>query len=161
MTPAPRTWASRRCDVRRKAAGCWSPVLIRFPGMGQAQERPEFVSSVDLMPALIELLGLKAPDGMDGRSWLPLLKGEKQADRDFVVTHVNTVSSGKSFPQRCIRTKDFSYQFHAWPNGTAQFRVEAMNGLTYQTLTKAAEADAKVKARVQQLVVGVPEQFFD
>ena len=78
-----------------------------------------------------------------------------------MITHVNTVSSGKSFPQRCIRTKDFSYMFHAWPDGTPQFRVEAMNGLSFQAMAKAAEKDAKIKSRVQQLLVGVPEQFFD
>ena len=42
---------------------------------------------------------------MDGRSLVPLIRGESQAGRDHVVTHVNTVSSGKSFPQRCVRTK--------------------------------------------------------
>ena len=36
--------------------GTWSPVLIRFPGMGEPQHRPEFVSSVDIMPSLLELL---------------------------------------------------------------------------------------------------------
>lgn len=141
--------------------GTWSPVLLRWPGMGQPQRREEFVSSVDLLPTLLELLNQPPLAGVDGRSWLPLLRGETQVGRDFVVTHVNTVSSGRSFPQRCVRTKDSSYQFHAWPNGTAQFRVEAMNGLTYNGLARAAESAAKIKARVQQFVTGVPEQFFD
>ena len=57
------------------------------------------------MPTILDILGVAKPAGMDGRSWLPLLKGEKQPDRDFVITHVNTVSSGKSFAQRCIRTR--------------------------------------------------------
>jgi N-sulfoglucosamine sulfohydrolase len=134
---------------------------MRWPGMGQPQRREEFVSSVDILPTLLDVLKQPRCDGVDGRSWLPLLRGEKQPDRDFVITHVNTVASGKSFPQRCIRTKDFSYQFHAWPNGTPQFRVEAMNGLSFQAMAKAADSDAKIKARVQQLLVGTQEQFFD
>lgn len=141
--------------------GTWVPVLVRWPGMGQPQRREEFVSSVDIMPTLLELLKVAPPAGMDGRSWLPLLRGEPQPDRDFVITHVNTVSSGKAFPQRCVRTKDFSYQFHAWPNGTPHFRVEAMNGITFNALAKAGETDARIKSRVQQLLVGSPEQFFD
>jgi N-sulfoglucosamine sulfohydrolase len=92
---------------------------------------------------------------------LPLLRGEAQPGRDFVITHVNTVSSGKAFPQRCVRTRDFSYQFHAWPNGTPHFRVEAMNGLSFAALAKTAETDAKIKGRVNQLLVGEREQFFD
>jgi N-sulfoglucosamine sulfohydrolase len=141
--------------------GTWSPVLLRWPGMGKSQKREEFVSSVDILPTLLDLLRLPPLEGVDGRSWMPLLSGESQPDRDFVITHVNTVSSGKSFPQRCVRTKDFSYQFHAWPNGTPHFRVEAMNGITYSAMAKAAENDPKIKQRVEQLTIGTPEQFFD
>lgn len=141
--------------------GTWSPVLLRYPGMGKPQKREELVSSVDILPTLLELLKQPALEGVDGRSWGALLRGEKQAGRDYVVTHVNTVSSGKSFPQRCIRTKDFAYQFHAWPDGTPQFRVEAMSGITFAALKKASESDPKLKARVDQLTVGVPEQLFD
>ena len=36
-----------------------------------------------------------------------------------------------------------------------------MNGLTFNALAKAAETDAKIKGRVNQLLVGAPEQFFD
>lgn len=141
--------------------GTWVPVLVRWPGMGQPQRREEFVSSVDIVPTLLEVLKQPTLAGVDGRSWLPLLRGESQPGRDFVITHVNTVSSGKAFPQRCVRTKDFSYQFHAWPNGTPHFRVEAMNGITFGALAKAGETDARIKSRVEQLTIGKPEQFFD
>ena len=141
--------------------GTWSPVLLRWPGMPRPAQHTELVSSVDILPTLLELLHVKPPPGLDGRSWLPLIRGEKQPDRDYVVTHVNTVSSGKSFPQRCVRTLTRSYQFHAWPDGTPHFRVEAMNGLTYAALAKAAATDDRIRQRVQQLVTGVPEQFFD
>lgn len=111
------------------------------------------------MPSLLELLGVAAPPGMDGRSWVPLLNGESQSDRDFVVTHVNTVSSGKSFAQRCIRTKNRSLMFHAWSGGPDKFRVEAMNGLSFAAMN--ASTDPKIKARVKQLVEGEPLMLFD
>jgi N-sulfoglucosamine sulfohydrolase len=139
--------------------GTWSPVLIRVPGLGEPREHPEFVSSVDFMPSLLELLRVKAPAGMDGRSWVPLLKGEKQADRDWVVTHVNTVSSGKSFAQRCVRTKDRSFMFHAWVGGPDRFRVEAMSGLSFAAMN--ASADPKVQKRVKQLVEGEALMLYD
>jgi N-sulfoglucosamine sulfohydrolase len=139
--------------------GTWSPVLIRIPGAKEAQTRTELVSSVDLMPSLLELLQVKPLAGMDGRSWVPLLKGEAQVDRDFVITHVNTVSSGKSFAQRCIRTKDRSLMFHAWVGGTDQFRVEAMSGLSFNAMNSST--DAKIQSRVKQLVEGEPLMLFD
>lgn len=139
--------------------GTWSPLLVRIPGMKEPQTRTEFVSSVDVMPSLLELLNLKAPAGMDGRSWAPLLKGEVQPDRDFVVTHVNTVNSGKSFAQRCIRTKDRALIFHAWVGGADKFRAEAMSGLSFAAMN--ASTDPKVQARVRQLVEGETLMLFD
>lgn len=139
--------------------GTWSPVLVRYPGQKEAKTHAEFVSSVDVMPSLLELLGAKAPAGMDGRSWVPLLKGEAQPDRAFVVTHVNTVSSGKSFAQRCVRTKDRALMFHAWVGGPDKFRVEAMSGLSFAAMN--ASTDPTVQARVKQLVEGEPLMLFD
>jgi N-sulfoglucosamine sulfohydrolase len=127
--------------------------------MKKPQARTEFVSSVDVMPSVLELLEVKSPTGMDGRSWVPLLNGQTQPDRDFVVTHVNTVSSGKSFAQRCIRTKDRSLMFHAWVGGPDKFRVEAMSGLSFAAMN--ASTDEKIQARVKQLVEGEPLMLFD
>ncbi|MBM3971123.1 MAG: sulfatase [Planctomycetes bacterium] len=139
--------------------GTWSPLLIRIPGMNESQTRSEFVSSVDVMPSLLELLAITPPVGMDGRSWVPLLKGETQPDRDFVITHVNTVSSGKSFAQRCIRTKDRALMFHAWVGGPTPFRVEAMSGLSFAAMNSST--DSLIQSRVKQLVEGESLMLFD
>lgn len=139
--------------------GTWAPLLVRIPGQQSTQDRDEFVSSVDVMPSLLELLHIDAPAEMDGRSWVSLLKGEKQPNRDFVVTHVNTVSSGKSFAQRCIRTKDRALMFHAWAGGPNPFRVEAMSGLSFAAMNESS--DPRIQARVKQLVSGESMMFFD
>lgn len=139
--------------------GTWSPVLVRYPGQKNPQAHAEFVSSVDVMPSVLELLGVKLPAEMDGRSWVPLLNGEEQTNRDFVVTHVNTVSSGKSFAQRCVRTKDRALMFHAWIGGPDKFRVEAMSGLSFAAMN--ASTDPAVQARVKQLVEGEQLMLFN
>lgn len=141
--------------------GTWSPVLIKYPGMPAANLHEELVSSVDLMPTLLDLMKVAHPAGMDGRSWVPLLQGTKQEGRDYVITHVNTVSSGKSLAQRCIRTKDLALLFHAWPDGTPIFRVEAMGGITFKAMQEASKTEARIAARVQQLQVGEPLMFFN
>lgn len=139
--------------------GTWSPVLIRVPGQKEGQTHSEIVCSVDVMPSVLELLAVKLPAGMDGRSWVPLLKGEKQADRDFVITHVNTVSSKKSFAQRCIRTKDRALMYHGWVGGPEAFRVEAMNGLSFAAMN--ASTDKAIQGRVKQLLEGETLMLFD
>jgi N-sulfoglucosamine sulfohydrolase len=141
--------------------GTWSPVLLRWPGMPAAAAHPEFVSSVDLVPTILDVLGVKPPPGLDGRSWLPLVKGVAQPGRDHVVTHVNTVSSGKSFPQRCVRTKAAALMFHGWADGTTRFRVEAMSGRSFAALDAAGATDPRIRARVDQYLIGTPLSFFD
>jgi len=140
--------------------GTWSPVILKWPGMPAASVHEEFVSGVDIMPTLLDILGVAHPVGMDGRSWLPLIKGEKQMDRDYVITHVNTVGKA-SFPQRCIRTKDSALIFNAWADGSAKYYTEPMFGITYKALEAAGKNDGVTESRVKQLRVGAPLMFFD
>jgi N-sulfoglucosamine sulfohydrolase len=141
--------------------GTKSPLLLRWPGMGSPQRRAELTSSVDLMPTLLELLRVHAPAGLDGRSLLPLLRGETQSGRDHVFTNVNSVSSGIFFPQRCVRTLDRALIFHAWAGPEASFRVEAMSGLSYAAMAEAAKTDPRIKGRVDQLIHGEVLAFYD
>ncbi|WP_051946303.1 sulfatase [Verrucomicrobium sp. BvORR106] len=144
--------------------GTWSPVILRLPSnhpLTKPAVHEEFVSSVDLLPTLLELLSVPLPEGLDGRTWTPLLRGESQPNREAVVTHVNTVSSGQSFPQRCIRTKSRSLIFSAWSGGPRDFKVEAMSGLSFRALAEAAKSDPKIEARVTQLLKGIPLALYD
>lgn len=141
--------------------GTWSPVILRIPGDASPQAHPEFVSSVDILPTVLELMKVAAPAGLDGRSWAPLLQNQTQPDRDYVITHVNTVSSGHSFPQRCVRTETRSFIFSAWAGGPRDFKVEAMSGLSFRAMADAAKDNSKIEARVNQLLKGTPLALYD
>lgn len=144
--------------------GTRSPVILRLPSsdpLHGTKVHEEFVSSVDLLPTMLDLLKVSAPSGLDGTSWVPLLKGETQPNRDAVITHVNTVSSGQSFPQRCIRTKTRSLIYSAWADGPRDFKVEAMSGLSFRALAEAAAHDPKIAGRVTQLLKGIPVALYD
>ena len=136
-------------------------MLLRYPDMPPPAVHDEMVSSVDVMPTLLELLDVAPPQGMDGRSWAPLLRGDVQPGRDHVVTHVNGVHSGADYPQRCVRSRTRSLIFQPWADGRRRFRVEAMDGLTFPALVVAARHDAAIAARVRQYVFGVPLALYD
>src|SRR5207245_1930039 len=60
------------------------PLLFRGPGIPpQAALREEFVSLVDLMPTLCEMLGAEIPYGVQGRSLWPLLTGQAYPAAEF------------------------------------------------------------------------------
>src|SRR5262249_39008292 len=57
------------------------PLLIRWPGAIKAGTTSEaMVLNVDFAPTLLDAAGLKVPADMQGRSFLPLLRGERPKD---------------------------------------------------------------------------------
>jgi arylsulfatase A-like enzyme len=51
------------------------PLLIRGPGVPAGRRIATLASLVDILPTVLDLLGLKAPAGIDGRSLQPLWQG--------------------------------------------------------------------------------------
>lgn len=141
--------------------GTWSPVLLKVPGKTANTAHTELLSSTDILPTLLELAQVKLPDGVDGRSWVPLLDGAKQTGRDRVFTHVNGVSSGREYPQRAVNTLTRSLVFLPWSAKGQDFRVEAMQGLTFPALAEAAAKDPAIRPRVDQFLHGVPLALYD
>jgi arylsulfatase A-like enzyme len=51
-------------------------LLMRIPGYARRQDVQAQVRSLDLFPTIFELLGIPGPPGVDGRSLLPLMRGQ-------------------------------------------------------------------------------------
>lgn len=61
------------------------PLLVRLPGAEKGGTRiATTVQLLDLFPTLVDRLGLTAPPGLQGRSLVPLWKGQSMAERSFV-----------------------------------------------------------------------------
>jgi arylsulfatase A-like enzyme len=59
------------------------PFLLRYPGRLRAGSScGALTSSVDALPTLMELMGVPRPEGIDGRSFLPVLDGASQEHRE-------------------------------------------------------------------------------
>ena len=141
--------------------GTRTPVLLSWPGMGKPRVFEELTCNIDLLPTLLDLMHVPVPDGVDGRSWLPIIHGHPQQDREYVITHVNTLSSGDAYPVRAIQNQRYSLVFSPWSDGTLKYQAESMIGLTYKAMARAAEDDAKIAARVRQYIMGIPLAFYD
>ncbi len=147
---------------------CWrhstiTPWIVRWPGMIKpgVVDAEHVVAGVDFAPTILDLLGIKPMEGMDGRSFLPVLKGKKQDGRDYVYTHINTLSSGKGFPMRSVLGKRYGLIFNAWSDGKTTFRNESMAGLTWKSMVAAGAKDEAVAARVKHYSLRTPLEFYD
>ncbi|MDQ4421536.1 sulfatase [Sphingobium sp. DEHP117] len=137
------------------------PVLISWPGMGEPREFTDLTTHCDILPTLLDLLGVPAPSDLDGQSWLPQIEGKATERREFVVTYVNTLSSGFSYPMRAIQDQRYALVFSSWADGKLKFRSESMFGLTFNAMVEAAKTDPKIAARVEQYTLGIPMAFYD
>ena len=117
--------------------------------------------STDIMPTLLELLEMEKPE-MDGRSWMPLIRGEKQKNRDYIINNVNGVSSGNQFPMRVVQTKKSAFVMTPWSDGkNLLFGIASMGGLSLKAMIQAAETNPRMKKRVDQYILGYPMAFYD
>lgn len=66
-----------------------TPMVMRWPGViAPGSSSGELVSNVDLTPTFLEAAGLPEPDGLHGRSFAPILRGEAEGPhRDAFYYH--------------------------------------------------------------------------
>lgn len=138
-------------------------LILRWPGVIKpgTVDTGHMVSTIDFTPTLLDAASLPMIPGMDGRSFLPALKGEKMSGWDRVFTFYNQSSGKEWLLMRCIRTKDRSYIWNAWADGKTEYHAENMAGLTWKAMVKAAETDPRIKERVEFYLRRVPEEFYD
>jgi arylsulfatase A-like enzyme len=78
------------------------PLIMRLPG-GRSADEERFVNLVDLPATFLDLAGVPVPEHFDGRSLVPLLRGEDPPDwRDHVIAEFH--GHHFPYPQRMIRT---------------------------------------------------------
>ncbi|WP_083652029.1 sulfatase family protein [Photobacterium proteolyticum] len=86
------------------------PFVLAGPGIPVGKQNDELVSLCDLVPTLCDYANIEVPDGLYGRSVLPLLTGETPADwRDAVVSQWYTSREMTIEPARMYRTKTHKY----------------------------------------------------
>ncbi|MEU4232834.1 sulfatase [Nonomuraea sp. NPDC026600] len=94
----------------------WTPLIVRWPLVTRPGTRVDtaFVSMIDLFPTLCAAAGVPEPTGLDGRSMLPLLRGERQDGWDTVFTVFHETAPGR----RCSPPPPATNGSHSVPGST-------------------------------------------
>ena len=69
------------------------PLLMRVPGISPGSYRG-LSSAIDVMPTVLDLLGIDVPDFVQGRSLAPALRDRSLAGRDYVVSSLPFANPG-------------------------------------------------------------------
>jgi iduronate 2-sulfatase len=88
------------------------PMLVRVPGLTKpGSSSGGLVELVDLYPTLVQLCDVPAPDDLQGKSLVPMLKDSGAPGKDVVYT---VVSRGKKLG-KAVRNERWRYSL--WPDG--------------------------------------------
>jgi arylsulfatase A-like enzyme len=74
------------------------PLVVTGPGVRQGTEQ-RMVTLADVMPTVLELAGLPVPANADGRSLVPLLRGEPTSWRTDLLAEYRSVYSDDQSPE--------------------------------------------------------------
>jgi len=108
--------------------GINTALMMRWPaGFEGGRALPHLLSNVDLLPTLLEAVGIESPMGLQGSSFLPALRGEPYEERDWVFAEMNTVAWD---PRRCVRTREFKYISNYMPGPVMRLPTDIEGGKT-------------------------------
>jgi N-sulfoglucosamine sulfohydrolase len=103
------------------------------------------VSWIDLLPTLSEIAGRKITDRIDGRSFLPVLRGAEQKHRDQIFSTHSGDGRMNVYPMRSLRTADWKYILNLHPEYAYTTHIDLAkdrDGLKYwSTWLHAAESN--------------------
>ncbi|MBM4156509.1 MAG: sulfatase [Lentisphaerae bacterium] len=138
-------------------------LFIRWPGVTRpgSVDTHHLVSTLDFAPTLLDAARLPPLPGIDGRSFLPAVRGEPMEGWDRVFTFYNAAFGNNWLPMRSLRTRDRAYIWNAWSDGTREYHTENMAGLTWKAMVAAAATNPAVRARTDFYLRRVPEEFYN
>jgi N-sulfoglucosamine sulfohydrolase len=140
-----------------------TPFIVRWPGVTTAgsSNDDDFVNMLDLFPTFCEAAGVSVPEGIDGKSLTPLLKGGEQQGRDEVFTVFHETSAKQRFEMRCVQDSHYGYIWNAWADGSTQYRAENMWGLSWPAMLEAARNNEAIRQRADFYLTRAQEELYD
>lgn len=97
-------------------SGIRVPLIIAWKGVIKPATRTDaMVQWIDILPTLLDAAGGPVPGGIDGRSFLPVIRGEGSAHRDAIFTTHSGDGRMNVYPIRSIRTRDWKLVLNLHP----------------------------------------------
>jgi len=147
-------------------SGIRVPMLAVWPGrLAPGSTIDAMISSVDLLPTLVEIGGGVPSKDIDGRSFAKVLRGQTKTHRDEIFATHTSDGRFNVYPCRCLRTRDFAYILNLhpdWAHTTHIDMAKPRDGLGYWLSWKnAAKNDPVAAALVKRYHQRPREELYD
>jgi len=154
-------------------AGIRTPLIVAWPGRVKPGTTADaMVSWTDILPTCLEAAGGKPPAAglklgeIDGRSFLPVLRGEQAAHRQRVFATHSGDGDMNRYPLRALRTADRKYIRNLDPTAEHHTHVDkgaaGSDGRDYwNSWLERAKSDPTAAAVVRRYHVRPAEELYD
>jgi len=144
-----------------KITGTHVPLIANWPGhIPKGSVNPDLIDATDFLPTICEAAGAPVPGGLtlDGRSFLPQLRGEKGNPRDWIYSWYNP---GGGETAEAEFAQDGKYKLYTDGRFFAleKDQMEASPLADSELDAKARAAKAKLQAALKQFEGPRPEYF--
>jgi arylsulfatase A-like enzyme len=147
-------------------AGLRVPLIVAWPGVVRPGTHTDaMVSWVDLLPTLLEAAGGRAPADIDGRSFLPVLRGETEKHRDRIFAAHSGDGRWNVYPIRSVRDDRWKYIRNLHPEFAFTTHIDLPGELGqrgyFATWEAAAKHDAGASAILRRYHARPAEELYD
>ena len=141
------------------------PLIFRYPSQIKAGSRDALnvVSTLDLAPTLLDMLGMDIPDHMSGRSFTPLFRGEQQEGREYTVGYYyRNLRQVNMFPEFAVHMRDWVYIYNPWVDGKKEVHnSDYTHSETLAAMWAAADTVPSIKERSEFHKYRIREELYN
>lgn len=142
-----------------------SSMIVRWPGKVKPNTQTEAIAQYeDVTPTLVAIAGGKPVNGLDGKSFLPVLLGKSNTHRDYAYGIHNNIPEGPAYPIRDIRDTRYKLLLNLMPdkNYHIKYMMNPANKDSYWNgWLKLAETSADAKKLTDRIVKRPAVEFYD
>jgi arylsulfatase A-like enzyme len=145
--------------------GIRTPMIAVWPGhIAPGTRTGAMVSLVDVLPTLVDVAGGKAPENLDGRSFIKVLRGETDHSRDEIFATHSGDGNMNVYPSRCVRDEHYKFILNLHPEFKFTSHITELagpDGNYWQSWMNKAKTDPDAAAKVRRYQERPREELYD